>query len=59
MYFRKNRRIFDQISELPLDFLLAAVEINNKDTLKVCRKIMKISDPNLGFFFLTMGRIRG
>ncbi len=35
-----------------------AVEINSKDTLKVCRKITKITDPNLGIF-LAMGRIRG
>ncbi len=31
-------------------YLQSAAKINNKDTLKVCRKITKITDPNLGFF---------
>ncbi len=48
----------DPISQSPIAILLAAVEINYKDTLKFSRKIMKITDPNLGFF-LAMGRIGG
>ncbi len=31
-------------------FLWAAAEINNKDTLKLCKKITKITDPNSVFF---------
>ncbi len=49
---------FDPISEPLIAFLRAASEINNTDTLKVCKKITKITDPNLGFFVST-GRIRG
>ncbi len=47
----------DQILGLRIAFLQATTEINNIDTLKVCRKIMKITDPNLGVF-LSMGWIR-
>ncbi len=49
---------FGPISGPVIAFLQAAAEINNKDTLKVRRKITIITDPNLGFF-LAMGRIRG
>ncbi len=47
---------FDLISRPLIAFSRAAAEINNKDTLKVCRKSTKITDPNLGLF-LAMGRI--
>ncbi len=48
---------FDPISWPPIAFLLAAAKINNIDTLKICRKVTKITDPNL-WFFLAMGRIQ-
>ncbi len=41
---------FDPISGLPIAFLQATAKIDNEDTLKVCRKITKITDLNLGFF---------
>ncbi len=41
---------FDPISGRLIAFLHAAAEINNKDTVKVCSKIMKIADLDLGFF---------
>ncbi len=41
---------FDPISRVPTYFLQTAPENNNKGTLKVCRKITKITDPNSGFF---------
>ncbi len=31
-------------------FSRVTAKINDKNTLKVCRKIAKITDPNLGFF---------
>ncbi len=51
-------RILDQILGPLIAFLRAAAKINYKDTLKVCRKITKITDSNVGFF-LAMGWIRG
>ncbi len=41
---------FDRVSGTPTAFLQTAAKINNKDTLKVCRKITKITNPNCGFF---------
>ncbi len=45
---------FNSISGPPIAFLQVATEINNKNTLKVCRKITKFTDPNL-FSFLSNG----
>ncbi len=42
---------FDPISGPSIAFSRAAAEINNKDTSKVGRKITKITDLNLEFFF--------
>ncbi len=41
----------DPISGPPTAFLWAAAKIHNKDAVKVCGKITKITDPNLGFFW--------
>ncbi len=45
---------FDSIlrPSIVIAFLRAVTEINNKDTLKVCKKNMKITDPNLGLFLV-------
>ncbi len=42
----------------PIAFLQVVTELNNKDTLKVCRKITIITDSKLGFF-LAMRRNQG
>ncbi len=52
MYFDKIGEFLskpDPISGLPIAFLWAAAELNNRGTLKVCKKITKIAQTNSGF----------
>ncbi len=61
MYFFRKLANFNQIQpyfEDAIAFLRTAAKINNKSTLKVCRKITKITHPNSGFF-LGDGGIQG